>query len=458
MNGCRGLVLVVGLFVLMQGLGVSQAYHDEAYLVGGFQGNVPGSGIFVVRGDGSSSLVALTWSPSYGFRMDSDNRHVVVGVSYNSTVPAGPQYPRHGIYRYHPSTRTFTTIYGPDQRNCQIVGAVHVDGNGDYVFVGHGASVPSRLMKVTPGGAITTLFSSSSMAIVSPVGRDIMTGNLLVGAQPLGGNLCGLIEIGSGGAVTTFTYANSGRYCWSYGGHSGNLPQQHSTGDIFGPHGTMLRAVRGGPTTQVGLVNDGRTSPSQTPAHTGFYAYEYDNQTAPQERWVGFNHSFSSKFGFRQWIGYVDKNFVYTSIHVPAPTLIYDWDFDFYRGRHIQTVRTATQRWQVRISCPRFAGLGYAVAASVSGVRPAIPVRDGRRINIVPDTLFQLTLANRLPGIWSPGPGILDANGDAQAALDLSAIPKPPALRIPVWIAVVILDPQAPSGIAYIPDTWVMQV
>jgi hypothetical protein len=73
------------------------------------------------------------------------------------------------------------------------------------------------------------------------------------------------------------------------------------------------------------------------------------------------------------------------------------------------------------------------------------------RINAV----TMLTLGNLIPAIWSGGPGILDANGEAQGYLDLSMTS---GLGVPIWMAWIVLDPAAPLGIAYVPDTYVLRV
>jgi len=129
--------------------------------------------------------------------------------------------------------------------------------------------------------------------------------------------------------------------------------------------------------------------------------------------------------------------------------------FDFYRGRHLQTFRQAPGRWDLLISCPSFPNRAYAVALSLTGYRPAVRLPDGRRVHLVPDLLTQLSLSNLLNPFFNPGPLVLNARGEAVARFDVTTLPK--LNGQPIWIAAAVLDPQAPYGLAYLPDTQVLR-
>ena len=94
------------------------------------------------------------------------------------------------------------------------------------------------------------------------------------------------------------------------------------------------------------------------------------------------------------------------------------------------------------------------MAMSMSGVRPGLLLKDGRTINLNPDWLTFFTLG-ALPPFWSPGPGVLDGSGGAVARLDTSQLGP---IGLPLWFAMVVIDPLAPEGIAYILDTYVMRL
>ena len=145
----------------------------------------------------------------------------------------------------------------------------------------------------------------------------------------------------------------------------------------------------------------------------------------------------------------------WTGVSPPALRCI-NRDFAFYRGRHTQTVQTGARLWEVRLSAPMFPGKPYAVVAGLSGVRPGITLPDGRRLNLNLDPIVYLTLTGQLPGIWHGGPGQLDAQGEARGMLDLSALGT--TFHVPLWIARAVLDAQAPCGLAYLPDTYVIRI
>jgi hypothetical protein len=99
------------------------------------------------------------------------------------------------------------------------------------------------------------------------------------------------------------------------------------------------------------------------------------------------------------------------------------------------------------------------LAAGLSGVRPGVALVDGRRIHLRIDPLVLATVAGALPGIFKSGSGTLDPNGEATGELDLAPLNPPPGgIGTPLWMALVVLDPQAPAGVRYLPDTYVMRI
>ena len=201
---------------------------------------------------------------------------------------------------------------------------------------------------------------------------------------------------------------------------------------------------------------------------TGFPYYypqgrndQYDLQTAANPRYLSAGHASQLH---ATWIMHLDVSTwnlstIDTVITTAEYLNPYSYQFDFYRGRHIQTVLTGPNKWDIRLSVPHHPGKSYVLVAGVSGVRPGLALPDGRNINLNPDVITYVTLANLLPGIWSSGPGTLDANGEAKGLLDMSTLSVPPnGLGLPLWIAMAVTDPQAPGGLAYLPDTYVMRL
>jgi hypothetical protein len=122
-------------------------------------------------------------------------------------------------------------------------------------------------------------------------------------------------------------------------------------------------------------------------------------------------------------------------------------------------VKVGASNWSIRMSCPQFPGKKYMLVAGMAGIRPGVKLPDGRRIWLNPDVVTYATMFGWLPGIWNGGPGVLDSNGEAQAALNLGSLSIPSTgLGLPFWMTLIVLDPAAPSGVAYLPDTYVMRL
>lgn len=90
------------------------------------------------------------------------------------------------------------------------------------------------------------------------------------------------------------------------------------------------------------------------------------------------------------------------------------------------------------------AGKSYVAAASLS-TRPGIPV-DTRTIPLTPDSIFAATFA--LPQVFVNFAGTLNANATARPSIVLPPIGALSGIRI--YVAAVVFDPAAPSGVAAI--------
>ena len=86
-------------------------------------------------------------------------------------------------------------------------------------------------------------------------------------------------------------------------------------------------------------------------------------------------------------------------------------------GKHVMTVDAG----------PALAGLPYLIAGTSSGTSPGFTVA-GTRVPLVPDPWFGLTLNSGPSKLWSQGAGVLDANGQAVAWLDLPPVDDPALL------------------------------
>ncbi len=101
----------------------------------------------------------------------------------------------------------------------------------------------------------------------------------------------------------------------------------------------------------------------------------------------------------------------------------------------------------VHLRFPGHGGKSYALVASTTGYRPGPRLADGRTIPIAPDALTFASLRGGIPGVLSPTIGVLDAQGDAQVRANANGF-GPGVAGVHVWVAALVFDAAAPSGVA----------
>jgi hypothetical protein len=452
--------ILLGLIVLIAGSAVEAQYHEPVYIAGGYNAisTVNERGVFKIdAGAGSMATLFLPRYHTLGFKMDVDNRKIVFATGYqfsSNTLYSGPHA---GIYRFDPATQQFTTVRY-DTMTFYRPYKLHVNQDGDYVvgsytrnWTGSRTEYHYRVVKVDRAGTLTTLLTSAklgrSAAFYSSIGTNIDTGHYLV---------CDHTSITSPSTIrypvleltddgTVQSWSTGGRYGW-YGYYS--APQDFRTGELTGPYGTRIYRLTPGFDTRTTIGTLSLVS------GTSLTQSRYDVQSAARPRWIAVGYRTSAPY--QTYIYNIDAlTGLVTSVLVdPAHRSVF-YDFAFYRGRHVQTVKVAPRRWEVRLSLPEHAGKLYTMALTLSGIRPGLSLPDGRTFFLNPDVFTILTLQNLIPGIFDPGPGRLDASGEARGVLDASTIPK---LGYPFWIAVAVLDPKAPLGIAFLPDVRVVRI
>ena len=98
-----------------------------------------------------------------------------------------------------------------------------------------------------------------------------------------------------------------------------------------------------------------------------------------------------------------------------------------------------------------YANRPYLLAFGMSGVRPGMPLPDGRNIPMRMDDLAFLSLTGRLAPFITNNIGTLDNTGLGVARVDVSAFGK--ALNgVRLWLCAIVLDPYAPFHIGVISD------
>lgn len=494
----KKLVLALVVMALLGSFGAAQ-YHNPTFLMGGYYAStstyyMPG-GLYKVDAAAQTftSLYPAWAKPYYSYQatMDADNKNIVFSANGTSSTTYNI---KSGIFRFDPTTQSFTTIVpsnygsnGPMYYQYRL----HVDQNGDYMFGAYGrkqVTVPTtttkydyHILKYDASNTLSTVFTSYMLNNQyarcyfsgNAMGADIDTGNILVNQgtgtsstlSPFGYYTWFGLDPNVNGKWSTFS---SGVYGTYYGRNQsyGRVQQDYATGDItdsyyqavyvqkpgygMGGYTTLWNwGYPGGWSWRYTGVRDLQSAPMQRIAHLGYFrktqgtSYSYAPALA---------YKFASPPFGAQMVDLDPTNSIQQRYGFTYSGYVLDW----WQGRNIQTVKTGANKWQVRYSCPNYAGKNYFAVLGSSGVRPGIPLPSGRTIWINFDALVFLSLNNILLPFWSSGPGVLDANGEAQGFLNTTLIA--PLNGLTVHIAMIVMDATAPDGIAYIPDTYVMKL
>jgi len=115
--------------------------------------------------------------------------------------------------------------------------------------------------------------------------------------------------------------------------------------------------------------------------------------------------------------------------------------------------RSPDSRISLALIASESVGLPYLVGTSL-GTGP-IPI-DTRKLNLSPDSLLLVTVNNYWPSVFAGYRGVIDSQGQAQAAIHIPHMPALIGTRI--HTAFVTLDPAAPSGIRSISSTFMFSI
>jgi len=408
----HSLLLVLALVAVTTG--ASAQNHPENFLLAG-------SSIQILQGSGSFKMIYNNPGSAHGVTTDIDNRNVI--------------YAETDIYRVDPATSAVITLFPAGLGGSANV---TIDHNGDYIMTGIGLGSSNYSIFRIRNNVLTTIASmtqtSGTFSFTGGLLRDIDTGNF---ALQVYGGAAGphpIISVAADGVYTTIVTNVS-----TLGGPRYELAQDIRTGDFYvGVNDTaqsyLVRAPRSGATTVVATSAD----------RFAFNVLVADRASAAAPRLI---HPYIKN------LYYTDlTTFAVTSVAVSGNS-VSARDVDIWQARNIQPVRTAPGQFTLRFSFPGYAGMAYAAGLTLSGVRPGVPLPDGRHILLNPDGLTFLSVNNLLPGIFDLGPAVLDKAGEAQGSLNVSALPP---LGLPVHLVVLVLDSKATAGIAVVSDPYVM--
>ncbi len=467
-------ILALAVLALLISLTAAQ-YQEPRYIFGGDANTSSAYMTGLAVGDVHNKTVkhlttGLQCTYIRSVIMDANNKDIVFVADKERS---GPYNVRSGIYRLDPGTLKITTLLYADSTMGWNYSQYRImlNQDGEYIFGTRrvsGSYSSYHLMKLDKNNQWQLLMDrvGGGGAYTWALGKNCDTGNYLVsynGTSQSANWKYPVLEIDIHKYRRYYTFSNGGGYTgYGWDGEYGKLQQNFATGAIEQIQGRSLNRLVPGTTARTTLYNCG------WPAGWGYSQPSvFDLQSAPVKRHVqpGWIDSGSPVFQ-NPGVLYTENRKPYWStgaLYIPGATQsptgfrYHDsYAFDFYRGRNIQTLKTGTGTWDLLISCPAHPGKVYTAVISLSGIRPGIQLPDGRTINLKGDFFTQLSMFGWLKPFFDAGPLKLDAGGEAVGSIDMSSLP--PTGGMPMWIAVAVLDPAAPGGIAFIPDTFVFRL
>lgn len=508
----RKILLVLALLAMVVPAVAAQSNHPPVYVFGGYQ--TTSTYTYYPRGlfkyDGTGAVPTVTqFAPPLGIMlnyntviMDWNNKDLLAATTSTSSTsslysdcgkilkfdPTANQWSTLASFVWQPGSSTTGYIYEYVYENMVM------DQNGDVLFSNYRydrVTSPTTtywytrcVMKMDRStNLISTLLTTLQVPGMDSdyfgnLNVDIDTGKLLISCSESETTPTTIrypvltLNPEDGYNAANLGYWNDGStYGWS--NYSYNLPQNHRTGDLEGPYyyvsssSTAYGRIYGLKPGSASLTTIASFPRAAYPGTSSFYMYsgKYDLQTAARPLYQA--NSYVSSQG--DWlVGHdvlngwqpVTVTTLMDSTLTPGYNYYYgQYNFEFLGGRHIQTTKISANKWAVLISVPHHPGKPYVCVLGLSGVRPGIALPSGRNINMNWDTLMYLTLSNMIPNLFNPGPLFLDKSGNAKASVDVNPLSPPKnGFGLPLWIGVAVLDPKAPDGVAYLPDTYVIRI
>lgn len=413
----KKVLLTLGALALTFGAAAAQNHAGE-YIASGSS----------IRSITPAGVVSTLWNnpgSAADVMMDAGNDILITNTSTDDA-----------LFGLDPVTLTVTTII-MDAQALSTPQEMVLDSNGDIVLtafsLANGQNVWS-LQRIS-GGVISTIATSASLGIqgswTAGLVRDIDTGDFIVPSfnSTLGHPIYRITADGTNVSTLLTSFPGSGpRY---------DMMQDIASGDFFlggndSTVGFMARITPTGVATTLTTVSD----------RFAYNSPVMDRASSAAPRIVS---------------AYSSTNLYYTDIATGTVTtvdiqgtLVSPRGATILYSRNISTVRTAPGQWTINYSFKNQAGKAYASALSATGVRPTIPLPDGRQIPFALDVVTFTSLSGNLAPFFNQGPNVLDAGGEATGSIDISTLGT--NLGINLWLIAVVVDSAAPQGVAEIAD------
>lgn len=379
-----------------------------------------------IDAQGSVTTLGVRRAPAFfgtqGGTVDVDNRTLAMGAWANDV---GARF----LLLVDPSATILRSIRLTWTNRSQGVGpcSVQLDDDGSYLVLDNRdeASVHvHRIYRVTRTGTVTTVVTTGPMIRPSGLTVGIDDGDYHV-LDYVTGQIYRFAR--SGQVVTSVTVPSTA--------NKSGFAQDLTTGDHWvGTRNGILRISGQGAIATV----RGASPPlaGVTP-----YSFGFDRASAARRSVLV---SSEGPVPYFVWRYDVQSTAFTTLVSLPNESVR-----ELTPPREVATIEPMPRQWEYRLHFAAHPGQAYALGLSLSGVRLATRLADGRSIWLNVDTLTAMSLDGRLFPVLRNNAGTLDANGRATANLDLRGIP---AIGINVWALAIVIDPAAPLGIAVIAD------
>jgi len=375
----------------------------------------------------------------------TDNRSVLVAWNDTNTSPGAFRISRISAGGIE-TTLWNGPMLGPPQ-------ALYPDDDGDWILVSR--SLDFHRLR----GSTLTLFSKVPGFLCTGAVPSQDAGHLVVRAQT------GLPTTLSGGFFTVDPYARAVTTLTTCHPHSYGIKDLVYEGDtgtyIDGDQffqipplpipSSLVRVIPGAGIVKFpkqGLVDYASAivpaGPRTRSSGVAYYALERDRTPVPQTTVITRLLSDGSRAG---------------SVIIGGFPSLSSRLYMFRRGeRHLAwTMDTSPNNRSLRLSFPGEGGRPYVAALTATGIRPGPSLPDGRVIPLIVDGLVLQCVNGGLPGILENTVGVLNATGEARVKVHLNRFGSLlKGLRL--WAAALVLDAQAPSGVAAVVGPLVLTV
>jgi len=396
-------LLVLGMLTLAS----AQPYASDllvAHSSGVLLRLTPTGKISTIGSYGPGFMWAITW--------DTDNRHLL--AAFTTTVPV----PQGHVLRIDPVSGAATTVIPAAASPIMV----KLDQNGDYLLSNAPSATSQSVMRVKRNTtALVTI--RTGFPFRPAFHRELSTGEWLVSSAM---NQLERYAPDWSGIKAAIPHAFGYTYDMVQDPHRPDVYVGASACYRFDPRSNTMTSLFPGVGTSVGsrgLLVD------RSPDVQGAMLYVTDSMVVPPD-----SH-----------IYHYDRGGQRLATLTTVPNWLTDMVFD--RSRNLATILKAPPNDRlIRLSFPYDGGCPYILAFSLTGYTPGVGLPDGRVIPLRFDSLVGLTAGGPLPPFLTGNHGVLAANGEAVARLDLNGFG--PVLRgVKLWAAAMTLDPRAMLGI-----------